>query len=109
MVLKHQKRCHCHRPRHKRSSAILACDVVLGIMAAIFIVFLLYTIILPRMGIAVNLDPFINAFYSGLWFVALLIAVNIGWAIYYGCHKSKAGVLLSIMTASIMVYTYTGM
>ena len=106
MVFHNKKRCHCHRPRHKRSRTLLACDVVLGIMSAIFLGFLFYNLILPWLGVEVNLDILINVFHSGLWFVLLLIIVNIGWAIYYGCHKSKAGVLLSIMTAMIMVSTY---
>ena len=100
-------RCHCHTPRHKRpSKALLLCDIVLGLMSAVFIFFLLYLVVFPTAGMDVDLSFVINAFYSGIWFVVLLIAVNIGWAVYYGCHKSKGGVLLSIMTALIMVYTY---
>lgn len=108
MVFKHKKRCHCHRPRHKRKTpkALLLCDVILGLMIALFTFFLLYLIILPAIGIDLDLSILINVFYSGLWFVIFLIAVNIGWAIYYGCHKSKAGIMLSMMTASIMIYTY---
>lgn len=108
MVFKHKGRCHCHTPRHKRKTpkALLLCDAVLGLMIGLFSFFLLYMVVLPALGVDLDLSFLINVFFSGLWFVVMLIAVNIGWALYYGCHKSKAGVMLSIMTAMIMVYTY---
>ena len=108
MAYKQKRRCQCHKPRHKRkkSQAILVCDVILGLMAAVFIFFFMYNIVLPWLGVEVDLTWLINELYSGLWFVALLIIVNIGWMIYFGCHKSTAGMFLSFMTAFIMIYTY---
>jgi hypothetical protein len=101
-----KRRCHCHKPRHKRSKAILTCDIILGIMIAVLVFFILYLIVLPASGIDVDLTPLINEFYTGLWLVVFIIILNVGWAIYYGCHKSAAGIVLSTLTLIMMLYTY---
>jgi hypothetical protein len=106
MVFHDKKRCHCHKPKHERSSLILACDVFLGLMFVLFIILLLYMIILPRLGIKVDLSFLINNLHSGMIFIIFVLVVNLAWAIYYGCQKSKAGVLLALMTTVTVMASY---
>jgi hypothetical protein len=106
MVFHDKKRCHCHKPRHKRPSLILACDIFLGLMAAVFIIFLLYIVILPRLGVKIDIGFIINSLHSGMVFMVILLVSNLAWAIYYGCQKSKAGVLLALLTTVTVMSSY---
>ena len=106
MVFHDKKRCHCHKPRHKRPSLILTCDVVLGLMMAIFIFFLLYIVILPRLGVKIDFGLIVNSLNSGIVFMVILLVSNLAWAVYYGCQKSKAGVLLALLTMLTVIYSY---
>lgn len=106
MVFHDKKRCHCHKPKHQRHGLILACDIVLGLMIAVFVFFLIFYVILPRFGVKSILGEIKNTLNPGLVFMVILIASNFGWAIYYGCQKSKAGVVLALMTTMTVLYSY---
>ena len=106
MVFHDKKRCHCHKPRHKRPGLILACDIVLGLMIAVFVIFLLFYVVLPKFGIKPILGTIKNTLSSGLVFLVILLVSNLAWAIYYGCQKSKAGVMLALMTTLTVMYSY---
>jgi hypothetical protein len=84
----------------------MACDIVLGLMAAVFIFFLVYILVLPRIGVKIDIGLIVNSLHSGMVFMVILLVSNLAWAIYYGCQKSKAGVLLALLTTVTVMSSY---
>jgi hypothetical protein len=106
MVFHDKKRCHCHKPKHQRPGLILACDLILGLMIGLFLVFLIFYVVLPHFGAKPILGMIKGSLSSGLVFMVILLVSNLAWAIYYGCQKSKAGVMLALFTTMTVMYSY---
>jgi hypothetical protein len=100
-----RKRCDCHKKDRKRG-VVLACDVMLGVLAAFCVILLLVYFVLPRMGITPDLSVVTRANFNGLLIALVGVGLNILWAVYYGCQKSVAGVGLSVVTAAMVAHSY---
>ena len=103
---RHKGRCHCHRRRKEHGKLILLCDVILAVVL-LFVVFLaVQAFVYPSLNLPITLGWLVNGLGTGYVVVLIAIALNFFWAIYYGCQKSIAGAILSLMTGFIMLRLY---
>jgi len=84
----------------------LLCDAVLAGFIGLCVVLLLVYVVLPYYGRNLDLSVVTRANLTGLWVAIIGVALNVLWAIYYGCQKSLAGVGLSIVTAVTVANSY---
>ncbi|MEM2869701.1 MAG: hypothetical protein QW379_04685 [Thermoplasmata archaeon] len=104
-MIRKNPRCGCHR-RRKRRAAVVACDVLLAIFILVSAALLTVYIVLPRFGIRPDLTVITRTSLNGVYLAAVMVLLNVFWAIYYGCHKSAAGVGLSVATAFLVAHAY---
>ncbi|MGQ9583640.1 MAG: hypothetical protein ACUVV6_09055 [Thermoplasmatota archaeon] len=104
-MLRKQPRCGCHK-RRERGRALLICDALLGLFVSVSAALVLVYIVLPALGAHPDLSVLTRVSMTGVYVSVLMVALNILWAVYYGCHKSAAGVVLSVATAFMVAHAY---
>ncbi|MBM4250188.1 MAG: hypothetical protein FJ149_12360 [Euryarchaeota archaeon] len=104
-MARRKPRCKCHHKDRPRG-AILVCDAILVVFISLCVILLLVYVVLPRTGLCLDLSVVTRASHTGLWLAMVAMVLNILWAIYYGCHKSLAGVGLSVVTALTVAGSY---
>ncbi len=104
-VLRKEPRCGCHK-RRKKGSAPLICDALLALFVAASVALVLVYIVLPQWGIRFDLSVLTRISMTGVYIAVVMVLLNVLWAIYYGCHKSAAGVGLSVATALLVAQAY---
>jgi hypothetical protein len=104
-MAKRKPRCRCHH-KDRTKGVILLCDAVLAGFMGLCAVLLLVYAVMPYFGTSLDISVVTKASFTGLWVAILTVALNVLWAIYYGCQKSMAGVGLSIVTAVTVANSY---
>jgi len=102
---KTKSRCKCHQ-KDKPRGVILFCDALLGGFVGMCIALLLVYVALPYFGWTLDLSIVTKENLTGLWVSIVGVALNVMWALYYGCQKSLAGVGLSVVTALTVANSY---
>jgi len=104
-MAKRKPRCRCHH-KDRPKGVVLLCDAVLAGFIGLCVILLLVYVVLPYFGTSLDLSVVTKASLTGLWVAIVGVALNVLWAIYYGCQKSMAGVGLSIVTALTVANSY---
>ncbi len=102
---KRKSRCKCHR-KDKPKGVILFCDAMLGGFVGMCIALLLVYVVLPYFGWSLDLSVMTRDNLNGVWVSLVAVALNVLWALYFGCQKSLAGVGLSVVTALTVANSY---
>ena len=104
-MARRKPRCKCHH-KDRPKGVILLCDAVLAVFIGMCVVLLLVYVVLPYYGWNPDLSVVTKSSFTGLWVAVIGVALNVLWAIYYGCQKSLAGVGLSVVTAVTVANSY---
>ena len=102
---KRKPRCRCHHKDRPRG-VILLCDAILACFISLCLILLMVYVVLPYYGWNLDLTAVTRTSFTGLWVAIVGVALNVLWAVYYGCQKSLAGVGLSVVTAVTVANSY---
>ena len=84
----------------------MLCDAILAGFIGLCVILLLVYVVLPYFGWSFDLSVVTRTSFTGLWVAIVGVALNVLWAVYYGCQKSMAGVGLSVVTALTVANSY---